>query len=133
MKHRRIAFEFVEHVPENMKDGVLYISTKYATAIHKCCCGCGSEVVTPLSPAQWSLRFDGESVSLDPSIGNWNFPCRSHYWITRNEVRTALPWSKKRVEAGRARDQAALKRHFGLSDAAASDENDPSIDKLKKL
>jgi len=28
-------------------------------------------------------------VSLAPSIGNWSFPCNSHYWITGNEVRWA--------------------------------------------
>lgn len=113
LKHKELAVEFVESIPENMRDGVLYISTKYATAIHKCCCGCGNEVVTPLSPAQWSLSFDGESVSLEPSIGNWNFPCRSHYWITQNKVRTAAPWSQKIVDAGRAKDQKALNKHFG--------------------
>ncbi len=112
MKHKSIAFEFVEHVPENMKDGVLYISTKYATAIHKCCCGCGSEVVTPLSPVGWSLTFDGDSVSLEPSIGNWNFPCRSHYWITRNKVRSAPQWSERKIEAGRATERAAMQKYF---------------------
>ena len=38
----------------------------------RCCCGCGEEVVTPFSPAQWQMSFDGEAVSLHPSIGNWN-------------------------------------------------------------
>ena len=111
MKHKELAYEFVENVPEDVKEGVLYVSTKYASAIHKCCCGCGNEVVTPLSPAEWSLTFDGESVSLDPSIGNWDFPCRSHYWIVRNQVRTAAPWSQKKIETGRARERAALKRY----------------------
>jgi len=113
LKHKELAFEFVESIPENISDGVLYISTKYATAIHKCCCGCGNEVVTPFSPAQWSLTFDGESVSLEPSIGNWNFLCRSHYWIVQNKVKTAAPWSQKIIDAGRAKDQTALNKHFG--------------------
>lgn len=112
MKFKELAFEFVENVPENMKEGVLYISTKYASAIHKCCCGCGNEVVTPLSPAEWSLTFDGETVSLDPSIGNWDFPCRTHYWILRNKVKTAPTWSHRKVEAGRAQDMTAMKRYF---------------------
>jgi len=112
LKHKELAFEFVENIPENLKDGILYISTKYATAIHKCCCGCGNEVVTPLSPAQWSLTFDGDSVSLDPSIGNWNFPCRSHYWILRNKVKTAPTWSSKKVEAGRAQERASMQKYL---------------------
>src|SRR5215469_13756786 len=101
LKHKELTFEFVESVPEDMKEGVLYISTKYASAIHKCCCGCGNEVVTPLSPVQWALTFDGETVSLYPSIGNWTLACRSHYWITHNKVRTAPPWSEKKIRSGR--------------------------------
>jgi len=85
---------------------------KYATAIHRCCCGCGNEVVTPLSPVGWFLTFDGDSISLDPSIGNWNFPCRSHYWITRNKVRSASPWSERKIEASRAREHAAKVKYF---------------------
>jgi Family of unknown function (DUF6527) len=112
LKHNEIAFEFIENIPENLQDGMLYISTKYATAIHKCCCGCGNEVVTPLSPVQWSLVFDGDSISLEPSIGNWNFACRSHYWITRNKVRTARAWSEKKIEAGRARERAVKEIYY---------------------
>ncbi|WP_417924835.1 DUF6527 family protein [Collimonas pratensis] len=26
----------------------------------------------------WSLTYDGKTVSLDPSIGNWSLPCRAH-------------------------------------------------------
>jgi hypothetical protein len=112
LKFKELAFQFVENVPEDMREGVLYISTKYASAIHKCCCGCGNEVVTPLSPAEWSLNFDGETVSLNPSIGNWDFPCRSHYWILRNRVKTAPEWSQKKIEAGRAQESVAMKKHF---------------------
>lgn len=112
LKRKELAFEFVENVPENFDEGILYISTKYASAIHKCCCGCGNEVVTPLSPVGWSLIFDGDTVSLEPSIGNWNFACRSHYWITRNKVRTADPWAENKIEAGRTREQANMKRYF---------------------
>ena len=78
--------EFVEFIPEKIQDGRLYISMKYATAVHKCCCGCGNEVVTPFSPSDWHLLFDGEKVSLHPSIGNWNFKCRSHYFIRNNNI-----------------------------------------------
>lgn len=112
MKFKELTFEFVENIPEDMREGVLYISTKYASAIHKCCCGCGNEVVTPLSPAEWSLNFDGETVSLNPSIGNWDFPCRSHYWILRNRVKTAPEWSQKKIESGRAEEKVAMKKYF---------------------
>lgn len=110
---------FVDHVPDRIEEGILYVCTPYASAVHSCCCGCGTEVVTPLSPTDWSLTFDGESVSLDPSIGNWSFPCRSHYWITRNRVRWAPTWSKTQVDSGRAADRLAKARYFAKSDATA--------------
>jgi hypothetical protein len=73
-------------MPEEIQDGKIYISIKYATAIHKCCCGCGNEVVTPLSPEDWKLIFDGVNVSLFPSIGNWGFKCKSHYLLRANRI-----------------------------------------------
>lgn len=32
------------------------------------------------------LTFDGESVWMDPSVGNWSLPCRSYYWIRGNHI-----------------------------------------------
>lgn len=104
--------EFVESIPDVVQPGTVYVSIVYATAVHKCCCGCGQEVVTPLSPTDWKLVFDGETVSLDPSIGNWSFPCQSHYWITRDRVRWAEKWSKEEIAVGRAHDAAAKKSQF---------------------
>jgi hypothetical protein len=94
---------FVEYVPEAILEGALYVSMQYGTAVHKCCCGCGCEVVTPMSPTDWRLIFDGEHVSLEPSIGNWSFPCRSHYVISRGRVRWAADWTDAEVVAGRQR------------------------------
>lgn len=94
-----LTHKFVDFVPEVLEPGILYVSIQYTTAVHKCCCGCGFEVVTPISPTDWKLIFDGKTVSLEPSIGNWGFECQSHYWITRNEVEWAEKWSMKRIEA----------------------------------
>lgn len=69
---------FVELIPDEFDDGTVYVSIPYATVVHRCCCGCGQEIVTPLTPTDWTLSFDGETISLDPSIGNWSLPCRSH-------------------------------------------------------
>lgn len=82
-----MALEFVEFIPERLAEGVIYISIPFTTAIHQCCCGCGKEVVTPIRPEHWRLIFDGETISLDPSIGNRSFPCQSHYWIRESKVR----------------------------------------------
>ena len=96
-----IRHEFVEFIPSNKVDGVVYVSIKYATAVHNCCCGCGNKVVTPLSPTDWRLIFDGETISLYPSIGNWNFDCQSHYWIKNDKVEWAPKWTHEQIEHGR--------------------------------
>ncbi len=87
-----LTHQFVEFIPEKLVDGVVFVSTTYCVASHLCCCGCGREVVTPIAPKEWSVTFDGESVTLQPSIGNWRFPCRSHYWIRKNRVEWVPDW-----------------------------------------
>jgi hypothetical protein len=107
-----IRHEFVEFVPSTLEEGLLYVSIPYATAVHKCCCGCGNKVVTPLSPTDWKLTFDGETISLHPSIGNWSFACQSHYWINGNRINWAPKWSREKVEDNRARDRFIKDGYF---------------------
>lgn len=93
---------FVDVIPDDLTDGHLYVCMVHATVVHRCCCGCGSEVVTPLAPNGWQLAFDGETVSLSPSIGNWSFACRSHYWIRNGRVVWARQWSDREVADARS-------------------------------
>jgi hypothetical protein len=114
MKVAVLKHQFVTSVPENPEEGVLYVSLPYRTAIHKCCCGCGHEVVTPFSPTDWKLTFDGVAISLRPSIGNWSLPCRSHYWIESGKIEWAEDWSDERIALDRAHDRCLKERHYGL-------------------
>lgn len=99
---------FVDGAPPTLEPGVLYVSMRHKSVLHLCACGCGHEVVTPLAPHRWSLAFDGETVSLEPSIGNSALPCRSHYYVTNNEVDWHRPMTDKTIEWARRRDQRAL-------------------------
>ena len=122
--------EFVEYIPEALQDGMLYVSMKYGTASHLCACGCGHEVTTPLTPTDWQLHFDGVGVSLEPSIGNWSLPCRSHYWIWNNQVRWSRDMTDTQIEDGRRRSARAKQRHYaerrsGDPDAAADAKPHP--------
>lgn len=112
MRRTSITHEFVEYTPAELTEGVLYVSITYRTAVHRCACGCGNKVVTPISPADWQLLYDGETVSLTPSVGNWGFPCRSHYWIRSNRIRWSGAWTHERIAAERARDDHDRKRYF---------------------
>ena len=109
---KTLQHKFVEFMPDRIEEGILYISVEYCTAIHKCVCGCGNEVVTPLSPTDWELTFNGESVSLSPSIGNWSFECQSHYWIIKNRIKYSRKWSSEEIESGREMDTKKKKRWF---------------------
>lgn len=111
-----VAHKFVKIIPDELEELTLYVSMDYATAVHMCCCGCGREVVTPLSPTDWTLIYDGVSISLSPSIGNWSFECRSHYWIRKSKVRWAKRWSRNRIDAGRAQDRRLKVRYYGESE-----------------
>jgi hypothetical protein len=104
--------EYVEFIPKVLEEGVLYISKKFRTASHRCCCGCGTKIVTPLRETEYRLTERGDTVSLHPSIGNWNHPCQSHYWIRENRVDWAGAMSKAQIRAGRAHDDASKEAYF---------------------
>lgn len=69
-----------------LEQGILYVSGKYRTATHLCACGCGKKVVTPLKDGFWTLTQGGAGPTLSPSIGNFDIPCRSHYFIRNGDV-----------------------------------------------
>ncbi len=106
-----VRHEYVEYIPERLGPEVLYISKRFRTASHLCCCGCGLKVITPLNPAKWSLADHGASVSLSPSVGNWGYPCRSHYLIIRNQVRWAGQLNQRQIAAVLQRDRIDVERY----------------------
>jgi hypothetical protein len=108
-----LTHKFVEFIPRELEANTIYVSIPYATAIHNCSCGCGNRVVTPISPTDWKLIFDGRSITLDPSIGNWSFPCRSHYWIRNNRVVWSDQWSDEEIDSVRKQDARATAAYFG--------------------
>src|SRR5689334_4119493 len=91
----------VRFVPGALAPGVIYVSEEFDTAVHLCACGCGSKVVTPLGPAEWSVSESENGPTVYPSVGNWQINCKSHYWIEDGDVHWAERWSKERIENGR--------------------------------
>lgn len=113
MKHKTITPEFVEFIPDVVKDGTLYISIPYATATHRCPCGCDEIVITPIKPTDWTLTWNGNTVSLNPSIGNWSLPCQSHYWIIENKIIWSRKWNDYEIKAVRKKDKKTKSRYYG--------------------
>lgn len=100
---------FVEYFPDEFESGILYVSMKYAICGHLCACGCGEKVITPLSPKQWKIAYNGEDVTLYPSIGNYAFACQSHYFLTNGNI----IWVGERdVEKGKRKKKGLLAKLF---------------------
>ena len=110
MKVQSIDPVFVELMPPVLEPGLLYISTEYRVTKHLCASGCGQPIALPLHPGQWRFTYDGEHVSLAPSVGNASLPCRAHYWIQDSQVVWAAPLTSKDARRGRIRDRAAVDR-----------------------
>lgn len=106
MKQTAITPKYVDNIPEKLSEGMLYICERYNIAAHKCCCGCGEEVITPLTPADWLIKNENGLITLFPSIGNWSFACKSHYWIKQNKVVWSGLMSNKEIERVRAKDRS---------------------------
>ncbi|HYL48364.1 MAG TPA: DUF6527 family protein [Stellaceae bacterium] len=92
-------------MPTELESGVLYMSEEFGVAGHLCACGCGEKVMTPLGPSEWRVEDVNGGPTLYPSIGNWQLPCQSHYWIIQGEVRWAGKWTPDQIEAGRRAEE----------------------------
>lgn len=112
MRVTRLEPVFIDARPDDLDHGKVYISIHFRTSVHLCCCGCGNEVWLPIRPNRWKLTYDGENISFCPSIGNWSFPCQSHYWIRDGRVDWALAWSTQQIADGRTK---TLERDRGPS------------------
>ena|ERR1700685_4084060 len=110
-----VTFKFIDLLPPILSDGVVYISLEHCTVVHMCCSGCGERVVNGLNPAQWKLIFDGETITLDPSIGNGALVCNSHYWIKKNQVIWAKPLTAKQTQISQLADLDDVVAHYAPS------------------
>ncbi len=71
----------------------------------------GLEVVhlsTPIGPTDWAMEETPAGPTLEPSVGNWQLPCKSHYFIREGRIVWASAWTPEQITAGR---QAEKQRH----------------------
>ena len=126
MNRAAYSHRFIKAFPDQLESGILYVSMEFGTAAHLCFCGCGSEVYTRFSPRDWSMTFNGDTVSLKPSIGNWSFPCQSHYVLSGGRVHWADLWSPERIKMGRDADRR--RKEFHYNGAAASPQTPATLE-----
>ncbi len=128
-----VQHKFVDFIPDQIENDVLYLSLEYGTVIHKCACGCGNEVNTPLSPTGWKMIYDGERVTLKPSIGNWSFDCKSHYWITNNKIEWSSKWNEDRIQKVRETDDVEREEYYRGNQSIALDDEEVLVEKAMSL
>ena len=109
---QRVRLEEVELMPTLLEPGVLYVSEKFRTAAHLCACGCGEKVRTQLGPLGWRLTKGRSGPTLYPSIGNWQKPCRSHYYIRGGRVLWQGDWTDEEVLEGRRAEEMRRDAYF---------------------
>lgn len=126
LKDQQLEPVFVRSLPETLIQGCLYVSMEFATIAHLCCCGCGEEVITPLSPTDWRLEFNGIDISLSPSVGSWSLDCRSHYIIRKSRVIQAGSWSADQIKRGRLQDKVAKSQFYNEPKIAPAADSVPS-------
>lgn len=102
----------VQYMPAKLEPGILYVAEEFGAAAHLCACDCGAIVRTPLDLTEWSLTETKDGPSLYPSIGNWQEPCQSHYWIERGKVKWAARWTSGQIEAGRRIEQERRAEYY---------------------
>jgi hypothetical protein len=102
----------VEYVPKEIDAATLYVSERFQVAVHLCACGCGEKVVTPLGPTEWLFTEKEGEPNLSPSIGNWQIPCRSHYWIRNGEIQWSYQWTDAEIKQGREKEQERREAYF---------------------
>ncbi|MCI0627297.1 MAG: hypothetical protein L0387_37565 [Acidobacteria bacterium] len=108
----RFRLERVRFIPKALEPGVLYVSEEFDIAVHLCACGCGTTINTPLGPTEWSVTETATGPSLDPSIGNWQEACESHYWIEGGKVRWAPKWTPQQIAAGRRAEEERREAYY---------------------
>jgi hypothetical protein len=109
---KKISVQHVKYLPKQLSEGILYVSSEYAVAGHLCGCGCGTKVITPLGHAEWTFLEREGRPTLRPSIGNWQIPCRSHYFITDGQVEFAAQWSDAEIAAGRHAEERRRREYY---------------------
>jgi hypothetical protein len=106
----------VRYMPNELEPGVLYVSEEFDIAAHLCPCGCHSKVRTPLGLTDWTLEETENGPTLYPSIGNWQLPCQSHYWIIDGRVIWSTKWTPKRIAKGRRAEEERSRAYYDALD-----------------
>ncbi|MDY0885383.1 DUF6527 family protein [Dongia soli] len=81
----KYVYETVERIPNQLREGVVYHSEEFELAALLCVCGCGHRI-TLLVPDSHQVTSSNRLATIRPSIGVFDAPCKSHFFITAGKV-----------------------------------------------
>ena len=102
----------MHYMPMELESGILYVSEEFEVAGHLCACGCGNKIITPLGNVEWFLEEENGKPSLSPFIGNWQIPCKSHYWIRKGQIEWAGEWSAEKIAKGQFTEEKRRELYY---------------------
>lgn len=73
-------YRAVERIPANLENGVVFHSEEFELAGFLCPCGCGHRI-TLLVPDSHQVWSHNGLATISPSVGVFDAPCRSHFFI----------------------------------------------------
>lgn len=117
----KLKFHQLQYLPRELEAGVLYYSEEFNVVGHLCPCGCGNKVITPIGSMNWSITIEGDKPTLYPSLGNWQLPCRSHYWIIKGQIEWSNNWTDEEIQEGWQAEETRRRKYFdGLQELEES-------------
>lgn len=92
-----LRIERVERIPDALAAEVVYVSEEYEMAALRCPCGCGHRVLLLLGDGHTVSEINGWA-EVSPSIGVWDAPCKSHFFVREGKVIWATPYSQAAID-----------------------------------
>ena len=81
----RFRYQLVDRIPKQMEEGVVYHTEEFELAGLLCACGCGHRI-TLIVPDSHRVWDEDGYATIQPSVGVFDAPCKSHYVIRAGNV-----------------------------------------------
>lgn len=81
----KFRYQLVDRIPKQMEQGVVYHTEEFELAGLLCAYGCGHRI-TLIVPDSHRVWDDGGYATIQPSVGVFDAPCKSHYVIRAGNV-----------------------------------------------
>jgi hypothetical protein len=112
----RFRYQLVDRIPKQMEERVVYHTEEFELAGLLCACGCGHRI-TLIVPDSHRVWDEGGYATIQPSVGVFDAPCKSHYVIRAGNVQWLTAFSS--AQATRIM-QAQIARHASQDPEPAS-------------